>query len=225
MVRVDFYGDNLAAVERDGRVFVALRPMCEAIGVSQQGQLTKLKAKGWAVIKEIFTTGADGKAYGMACLELDSVPMWLATIEPNKVGEHVRGKLVRYQLECARVLRDHFMGHRAEVVATASTPVSLDIATGARVAQNPLQRSELADEVQMVARALGVTKATVHGYLRRAFSVSGIYYLPVIVFGEAMRLLRELGTGRVALRAQRKPKLHLLKGGDSRQVDLFGGRK
>jgi hypothetical protein len=43
-------------------------------------------------------------------LHLDSFPMWLATIESSRVAEHVRPKLVKYQKECARVLRDHFFG-------------------------------------------------------------------------------------------------------------------
>lgn len=48
----------------------------------------------------------------MFAIHLDSLPMWLATIEASRVAEHVRSKLITYQKECARVLRDHFFGRQ-----------------------------------------------------------------------------------------------------------------
>jgi hypothetical protein len=48
----------------------------------------------------------------MSMIDLDALPMWLATIESSRVAEPAREKLVRYQREAAAVLRDHFLGRR-----------------------------------------------------------------------------------------------------------------
>jgi hypothetical protein len=113
LVPFDFHGDALSCIEQDGRLWVAVKPVCEALGIDNKGQQAKLSTKTWAVVEFISTTGADGKRYEMSCLDLDSLPMWLATIEPARVRAEVRAKLETYQKECARVLRDHFFGRRA----------------------------------------------------------------------------------------------------------------
>ena len=41
-------------------------------------------------------------------LHADCVPMWLATINANKVSEEARPMLIAYQREAARALRDYF---------------------------------------------------------------------------------------------------------------------
>jgi hypothetical protein len=115
IVKVPFYGDEIEAVHDGQDVWVALRRMCENVGLAPDAQAVKLKGKGWAVMIE--ATGPDGKTYEMLALHLDSVPMWLATIEPSRVREDIRPKLVAYQKECARVLRDHSLRAIARVLA------------------------------------------------------------------------------------------------------------
>lgn len=114
MVQVPFHGDTLLAVkDEQGQVWVALKRMCEALGIEHARQVSKLKAKRWAVVHLMYTTGPDGKNYETFCLNLDSVPMWLATIDTNRVAPDVAPKLERYQEECAKALRDHFFGSGA----------------------------------------------------------------------------------------------------------------
>lgn len=121
MVQVPFHGDTLLAVkDEQGQVWVALKRMCEALGMAFEPQFTKLKNKRWAGITMIVTPDAKGVEQRTFCLNLDSVPMWLATIDTNRVAPDVASKLEQYQLECARVLRDHFFaktgGHQARIV-------------------------------------------------------------------------------------------------------------
>jgi len=110
IIHVDFHGDSLECAQRDGRIWVAVRRVCDALGVSVQPQLTKLRDKPWATITMIVTVAEDGKPRETACIDLDSLPMWLATLNPRKVSDEVRGKIELYQRECAKVLRDHFLG-------------------------------------------------------------------------------------------------------------------
>lgn len=113
LVSVEFYGDSLEATQTpDGRVWVSLRRCCESLGVAVQRQLEKLKSKHWACVTEMVTRDTSGRNQSAVMVELDTLPLWLASIEPNKVNPEVRDKLVRYQKEAAKVLADHFYGRR-----------------------------------------------------------------------------------------------------------------
>lgn len=108
---VSFHGDEIQAVREGERVFVVVKRLCEALDISHDAQTRRLADKGrcpWAVTTVMVATGSDGKPYEMLCLDLDSLPMWLATIDVGRVKFEAREKLVDYQCECARVLRDHF---------------------------------------------------------------------------------------------------------------------
>jgi hypothetical protein len=47
-------------------------------------------------------------------IDLDTLPMWLATIDVSRVAEGVRPKLIRFQKECVQVLLDHYFGKPPE---------------------------------------------------------------------------------------------------------------
>ena len=119
---VGFHGDQLQAVSRmeDGKekVWVVVRRVCEALGVDESGQRQKLAEKAWACTELISAHDATGRHQAIFCIDIDSLPMWLATMEESRVGPVARPKLIAYQKECARVLRDHFLkprhpGHEA----------------------------------------------------------------------------------------------------------------
>lgn len=113
MTKFDFHGDELDVIQRNGTAYVAVRRVCEALGIDESGQRRKLTEKTWACAEFISAQmPGDDQAREFFCLPFDSLPMWLATIEPSRVAEHVRPKLELYQRECARVLADHFLGRR-----------------------------------------------------------------------------------------------------------------
>src|SRR5690606_12423802 len=130
LVHVPFRGDTLDATSApDGRVWVSIRRVCEALGMAPQVQLRKLQDKPWAVVTMMVMTGPDGKLYETSCLDLDSLPMWLATIDTRRVKGAAREKLVVYQKECARVLRAYFLGDDPDPVppvAVSGTRVIVD---------------------------------------------------------------------------------------------------
>lgn len=114
---VKFEGDPLEVVRNEGGIWVSLRRMCEGLGVTTDTQRVKLREKSWATTAMIAVVAQDGKLRPQFMLHLDSIPMWLATIEESRVPEAVRPKLAKYQIECARVLRDHFVDDRGASVA------------------------------------------------------------------------------------------------------------
>jgi len=110
-----FDGDNLDVLHQEDRVLIAVRRVCDALGVDLASQSVKLRSKGWAcVVMNTTQLPGDTQRREHIFLDLRSLPMWLATIEPSRVAEHVRPKLLRYQRECADVLADHFLGRRAQ---------------------------------------------------------------------------------------------------------------
>jgi hypothetical protein len=64
-------------IGENGQKFVPIKPICEAIGVSIQGQIEKLESDDiiGSVIKLCLTTGADGKEYKMTCIPLTNLPI------------------------------------------------------------------------------------------------------------------------------------------------------
>ena len=53
-------------------------------------------------------------------IDLESLPMWLATISPTKVNAFTREKLVRYQREAKAVLSAYFLGTSADMPELAA---------------------------------------------------------------------------------------------------------
>lgn len=115
IVEVPFRGDLVQAARSGDAVWVVVKRVCEALGIAEQRQASKLRGKPWATTTLMVAVAEDGKNREVFCIHLDSLPMWLATIELSRVRPEARDKLVGYQRECARVLRDHFFGLPADV--------------------------------------------------------------------------------------------------------------
>src|SRR5690606_41519734 len=89
IVKVQFHGDTIEAIPRDGTAWVVVRPVCDALGIDYSTQVAKLKTKAWATVGLIPMVANDGKNRELFCLDLDSLPMWLATIEPSWVRPEI----------------------------------------------------------------------------------------------------------------------------------------
>ena len=82
--KYDFHGDTLDVIPDGDRLHVGIRAVCEALGVDSSGQLQRLKRKPWATMGVISAVAEDGKTREMSAVDLRSLPMWLATIEPAR---------------------------------------------------------------------------------------------------------------------------------------------
>ena len=142
-------GISLQVVTSEREQLVAVKPVCEILGVSLQGQLEKLKSHPVfsSVIKMVFTTGGDGKKYEMACIPLQFFPGWLFTINPDNVKEEARENLIKYQLECNKVLFDYFFSRvdfsrKKEVAVTKAKEFCDEKAEQLRIAKSELKVAE-----------------------------------------------------------------------------------
>ncbi|GEM_PF-3100191 len=89
----------LAVIAEDGKAYFSPRHVCGALGITWQGQLTKIKADEVlsSVVTEIVTTAADGKNYKTTMLPIELLPGWLFTIK--KVRPEVQAKLNQFRAE------------------------------------------------------------------------------------------------------------------------------
>lgn len=92
-------GDDILAARIDaGDIYLPLRSMCDALGVSYQGQVARIRrdevlAEGLHSLR--VETG--GGAQNVQALHLECVPLWLAGLEPSRVREEIRPRLRVYK--------------------------------------------------------------------------------------------------------------------------------
>jgi len=110
LVAIDFHGDQIVTFQKDGEPFVAMRRVVENLGLNWAGQSTKLTALGAKFnCMDIHTVAADGKERSVLAMPVAKLPLWLATINPNKIPDPAkRAKIELYQAESAIALHDYW---------------------------------------------------------------------------------------------------------------------
>lgn len=119
--QVEFYGDELTAVlADDGHIYVSVRHMCDALGLSRQAQVRRVNRnpvlqdgyKGGAILAPPSAGSRGGGKQQAGLLRVDLVPLWLSGVSTNSVREDIRPKLIRFQREAAKVLWEAFQEGR-----------------------------------------------------------------------------------------------------------------
>lgn len=153
IVTVNFRGDELYGFKQDDGVYLAAKPMVEAMGLDWSAQLKRIKrdpilSEGMAIMATPFGRG-DGQE--CVCITLELVNGWLFTIDTLRIrDEAVRERVILYQRECYQVLHDHFAGKRRTVPELEGDPTE---------APTTLERLRLVTETrqtfsQMAAREM-----------------------------------------------------------------------
>lgn len=99
--------DDLIAMRDGDDVWVALKPMCDTLGISYPTQLRKLRSRSWAGIAQRATPSGGG-IQQTTVITSDTVPMWLVTIDENRVAPEAKAKLIAYQREARAALDAYF---------------------------------------------------------------------------------------------------------------------
>jgi hypothetical protein len=100
-------------VIENGEKRVAVKPICEALGIAFEPQFTKLKND--PILKSTVTlsvmVGADKKERQMQTIPLKYVFGWLFRIDSRNVKEESRDAVLKYQMECYDALYNHFTSY------------------------------------------------------------------------------------------------------------------
>lgn len=108
IVRIPFHGQNVEAIDIDGKPFVIFKPIVESIRLDWSSQIAKLRTRSWTNRRDIPTVAADGKTRIMAAVDVPTLLMWLATVNEAKVAEEARPLLIAYQRESADAINDYW---------------------------------------------------------------------------------------------------------------------
>lgn len=103
---------NILLIE-NGSKLVPIRPICEALGIDDKAQRSKIENDEiLGSVKVLSTsTGADGKLYEMFCIPFKFVFGWLFTINAKNVNPSAKEAVLKYKLECYEALYKHFTEH------------------------------------------------------------------------------------------------------------------
>jgi len=113
VISVPFHEDTITAIETPDAQMVAVRPICERLGMSWSSQLQRLKAeKRWRGVA--INTPSAGGLQETYCIPRSKLFGWLASISANRVKPEVRAMLELYQDEADDVLAAYFL-NRDEV--------------------------------------------------------------------------------------------------------------
>lgn len=109
---IQFHGHAVVTIHEPDGIFVALKPICDAIGLSWQGQLERTK-RDLVLSSSIRVTrmvADDEKVREMICLPINKLNGWLFGVDARRVKAELQQDVLDYQRDCYDVLDAHFRG-------------------------------------------------------------------------------------------------------------------
>lgn len=110
-ITVLFHGTPLTVITTEaGLRLVAMRPICDAIGLQWEAQLKRIRRTEVlnSTVSMMDMVAADGKSRQLLCLPLDYLNGWLFGIEVNRAKPEIRERLKEYQRECYQALHAYW---------------------------------------------------------------------------------------------------------------------
>ncbi|QXN70911.1 putative phage antirepressor N-terminal domain containing protein [Bacillus phage vB_BspP_Dartukuta] len=128
---VQFHNHTLTVITHNNQQLVAMRPVCEGIGLawgSQRNRIMRDEVLGSTVFM-MNTVAEDNKQRELLCLPLEYLNGWLFGIDVSRCREEIRPALIQYKRECYQVLANYWqqgeaVNHRAQ--KTLRTPLTIE---------------------------------------------------------------------------------------------------
>jgi hypothetical protein len=116
---IKFHESEIIALQEGADLLVAVKPICDAIGLNYSSAYTSIKNDeilgGAYAIRH--THDSSGRVQEMICLSIQHMHGWLFGIQTSKVKPEVRERLLIYKRECYQVLFEHFYGKNKNINA------------------------------------------------------------------------------------------------------------
>lgn len=108
---IPFHGQTIPVFTQNNRHYVAMKPICENIGLQWEAQFKRIKRNDILnlAISMMEMVAKDGKTHQTLCLPLEYLNGWLFGVDARRVKPQIRERLLQYQRECFQVLAAHFM--------------------------------------------------------------------------------------------------------------------
>ncbi len=116
-------------------IYLPIRPLCHTLGIASQMQITRIKAdEVMAENLRRVRLATPGGPQTVQALHIESVPLWLGTLEPSRVKPDLRPRLIAYKRWMQRRVYEAFAaeigwgrpGPLAPAPPTAAAPASLE---------------------------------------------------------------------------------------------------
>ncbi|EPP24971.1 phage antirepressor N-terminal domain-containing protein [Vibrio fluvialis] len=103
-IKVPFHGSSLFIIEHNGEPYTPMKHIVEGMGMSWGTQARKLRSnpERWGVF--IMNIPSIDLHNDSVCIPLRKLFGWLQSLQPNRVREDIRDKVIQYQNECDDVL-------------------------------------------------------------------------------------------------------------------------
>lgn len=203
-------GDDevLAARTATADIYLPLPPLCAALGINWATQFRKIKndEEHFERTRQLRLRTRGGPQV-QACMEIEAIPQWLASIEPSRVRADLRERLKAYKRWVRKVVYDAFARETglAAAASTAVTPtpsadvVALEQIERMGLAIATLARQQIAYEQHTDLRlaslesSLVAHQEAVMGRLDQAATVVGVWWATCCVASIPLRAWSRAG--------------------------------
>lgn len=169
-----FHGQHIITAISAGVAYVAMKPIVENLDMSWSTQVRKLMAQAdkFNCVHMNMVAG-DNKLRQLLCIPLKKLNGWLFSINPAKVRDDIRDRLVRYQEECFTALHDYWT--KGAAIRKPETTVD--------------DRTPLRGIVNRIMGKYGMTYQAVYKLVHKEFGVKHIDELSSRQTAEAVEYL------------------------------------
>lgn len=145
---------------KDGEQLIALKPLCEALGINHEKQRTKINRNPqFSVTTLKGGTSNDGKVYNMLCIPAREVGMWVCNINANRVKPEIKPRVLEFQKHLQEVIfQALFKGVTPEQFFLLQDKLNMTLKMVQElVAENKELKARVQNVEQINYRAAGVT--------------------------------------------------------------------
>ena len=189
---ISFNNQSLITVEQNGNHYVAMKPICENIGLAWEPQVLRIKRDevlSQGMIVMIIPT--NGGNQNMICLPIEYLNGWLFGIDINRCKPEIRDTLIKYKKECYQALHDYWFNGKAERKTTVD------------------DRTGLRNAVNMLVSKKGLIYSDAYHLIHQRFNVESIEDLTLEQLPQAVEYVHRIVLEGELITEQKKDELFI----------------
>lgn len=188
---IDFNGQSLLTIEKDGVHYAAVKPICENIGLQWSAQLKRIQRDDVlnSTMSIMDIVAEDGKNREMVCLPIEFLNGWLFGVDANRVKPEIKAPLIQYKMQCYKVLHDYW-----------HTGAAIDPHANQDLPSSVKDRNGLVKAAHITQYKLGIGYDDVFSLIHHRFNVDKLGDLTVSQVGEATEYIQRMRYPQLAER-------------------------
>ncbi|MBY8074049.1 phage antirepressor N-terminal domain-containing protein [Vibrio fluvialis] len=154
-ITVPFHGSNLTIVDHNGEPYTPMKSIVEGMGMDWSTQARKLRStpERWGVV--MMTIPSIDAHNSVTCIPLRKLFGWLQTLQPNRIREDIRDKVIQYQYECDDVLWKYWTKqHETPVMPPSRMRMLMVMENGRVVSAQPVPEDSVVFRTEDIPKLL-----------------------------------------------------------------------